>query len=211
MNKKIIWGVVVLVMLTIAGYFILNRDSKYIQGSNTPNANTPTKPVENTNSSKSYSNSEYGFSIDYPQNFEINKTNTSGGFLLALEDKSKVFPNPDVKNLILVEARSAKNEVSFESYIKKYPVLDSNTNKSYIFTPRVINGKTFYYTLTERFEGTLSFEYCIFNNNNVLCFHSISNGVAWSDENLDVEADSTHVALKKMLESLKFNLVDKVN
>lgn len=214
MNKKVILGVILLVILVIGGYFVFNRDYKGTQESNTSNTNTTTNtiPVENNaNSSKTYSNSQYGFSIDYPQNYEIYNTNTSNGYTLTLVDKSKVFPNSDVKNLILVEARSAKNEVSFDSYIKKYPLLDSNTNKAYTFTPRIINGKTFYYTLTERFEGTLSFEYCIINNNNVLCFHSISNGVAWSDENLNVEADSTHVALKKMLESLKFNLVGKVS
>lgn len=214
MNKKIIWGIILLAILVIGGYFVFNRDYKNSQELNTSNTNTPTNtiPVENNaNSSKTYSNSQYGFSIDYPQNYEIYNTNTSNGYTLTLVDKSKVFLNSDVKNLILVEARSAKNEVSFDSYIKKYPLLDSNTNKAYTFTPRIINGKTFYYTLTERFEGTLSFEYCIINNNNVLCFHSISNGVAWSDENLNVEADSTHVALKKMLESLKFNLVGKVS
>lgn len=214
MNKKIIWGIILLAILVIGGYFVFNRDYKNSQELNTSNTNTPTNtiPVENNvNSSKTYSNSQYGFSIDYPQNYEIDKTNTSGSFLVTLVDKSKVFPNPDVKNLILVEARSAKNEVSFDSYIKKYPLLDSNSNRPYTFTSRVIGGKTFYYTLTERFEGALSFEYCIINNNNVLCFHSISNGVAWSDKNLDVEADSTHVALKKMLESLRFDLVGKVS
>jgi hypothetical protein len=214
MNKKIIWGIILLVILVIGGYFIFNRDSKYTQELNASNTNTSTNTIpaeNNANSSKTYSNPQYGFSIDYPQNYEIDKTNTSGSFLVTLVDKSKVFPNPDVKNLILVDARSAKNEVSFDSYIKKYPILNSNVNKPYTFTSRVIGGKTFYYTLTERFEGTLSFEYCILNNNNVLCFHSISNGVAWSDENLNVEADSTHVALKKMLESLKFNSVSKAS
>lgn len=207
MNKKNISIVIILIIL-IGGYFVLNTK---IKNTIALDKYSNTVKTENNNSSNTYLNSQYGFSIDYPQNYEIDKTNTSGSFLVTLVDKSKVFPNPDVKNLITIDVQSAKNEITFDSYIKKYPLLDSNTNKAYTFTPRIINGKTFYYTLTERFEGTLSFRYCIINANNLICFNSISNGVAWSDKNLDVEADSTHVALKKMLESLRFDLVGKVS
>lgn len=193
--KKIIAWVLVLIVLAGGVYWINKLSYKatpLVQDS-----------INSTDSWKAYTNNKYGFSFRYPQNYILYGEN-SNGYLAMFRDQSKVFPNPDVHNLIMVGAFPANKEVSFDNYIKKYPKVNGNTNRPFVFTPRVLGKNTFYYTLTERFEGTLSFVYCILNNDAVLCFHSESNGVAWSDENLDVEVDSTHVALRNILSTIKF-------
>ncbi len=153
---------------------------------------------------KTYKNDKFGFEFNYPQNYVTLNRDTSNGFIAMFRDQSKVFPNPDVANLIMIDVSSARKEVLFENYIKKYPRVNSNTNRPYEFTPRTLGKNTFYYTLTERFEGTLSFMYCILNNDTVSCFHSESNGVDWTNQDLDVDSDSTHAALRSILATLKF-------
>lgn len=167
-------------------------------------SNNKVGDISLTSDWKTYKNEKYGFEFNYPQNYATLNRDTSNGFIAMFRDQSKVFPNPDVANLIMIDASSAKNEVSFENYIKKYPRVSGNTNRPYEFTPRTLGKNTFYYTLTERFEGTLSFMYCILNNDTVSCFHSESNGVDWTNQDLDVDSDSTHAALRSILATLKF-------
>jgi hypothetical protein len=153
---------------------------------------------------KTYTNSQYGFSINYPQKYVFAKPVTSPGDVVQWFDSSKVFTNPEAKNLINISILSANGEPSFTDYISKYPILNGNTDRPFQFTPRVIGSNKFYYTQTERFEGTLSYDYYLLRGNALYRFSSVSQGVAWTDPDLDTENDSTHATLKEMLATLKF-------
>ena len=160
--------------------------------------NEPSKDFE------TYTNNQYGLRLDYPSIFAAVKNGT--GFLLVLENKSKDFPNNSIYNKITVSVMPAKGTKSVNEYLAQYPIINGNTNKPFSFTERKLGSNTFYYAQTERFEGTLSFRYLILKGDNIFDFSSISEGVAWTDPNLDVENDSTHSYLKGILTTLWISL-----
>ncbi len=180
--------VIIALIVIGGGVYIYNKNS----------VETPDK------SSKTYTNTQYKFSFNYPSVFTISNQNIGQEGLVLLRDSSKTFPNTDLHNQILVSAFSAKGATSFADYLTKYPIVDANSNRPLNFVQRTLGSNIFYYAQTERFEGTLSYSYYLLKGDTIFDFTSISHGVAWTDPNLDVENDSTHSFLKGLLTSLRF-------
>src|SRR3989344_4238787 len=67
MNKKIIWGVIVVVILVVGGWYLLKPAC-------TDDCDGELREISNATSTsqlKTYSNSQYGFEIKYPTQFQI--------------------------------------------------------------------------------------------------------------------------------------------
>lgn len=201
--------VIAVVILIAGGIYLANN-----KGTDSNSGDTNTTTAVATNDWKTYINYENGaFSIDYPSTFvPDDRTTQDTGYLIGIYDKArdlKEKPDPLSNtgfhlSAVYITTKSVGGISSFPEYVEKYPIVNGNNNRPFEFKTRVIGANTFYYTQTERFEGTLSFSYYIIHGGTLYRFDSVSNGVAWSDSDLDVEADSTHATLRKMLETFKF-------
>jgi hypothetical protein len=198
MNKKIIWGIVVVVLIAIGVVY-------YYKSTWISDPKIPTEENVLTSDRKTYVNDQVGISLKIPKTFLPSTQKTAPEYLIVFYDSQKDFPNPEVRNLMSIHKPiSADGAASFPDYIEKYPLINANNNKPYQFISRTLGSNTFYFMQTERFEGTLSYAYFTFHNGMVYRFDSTSQGVAWSDQSLDVEADPVHLVLKESLSSLKF-------
>ncbi len=72
------------------------------------------------------------------------------------------------------------------------------------YAPVIINGKTFYGIVVERFEGVVNSAYYLARTNDVLEFEVVEPDVAnWTDPKLKVDDLPEHQALLKMLSTLQ--------
>lgn len=150
---------------------------------------------------KTYSNTQYGFSLKYDANFGLVAAGKENGQVAAFLNQVQVAAQVGEPNSIRVFVDSAQGASSFAEYQAKHLIIDGPPIS---FKARTIGANTFYYARTERFEGTLSFDYYFLRGNKLYRFASLAHGVDWTNPNLDEENESTHLALRQMLATLEF-------
>ena len=183
-----------------------NKNTSEINHSKTTEG-TPPKALLPLPSASLYRDTTRGFEFEYPKGFSPSgKGGVGNGFVISLYSDSTGPADGGKQSSINIFAVSAKDATSFSDYHFKYPITNADNGVPYKFTPRVLGSNTFYYTRTERFEGTLAFTYYIVHAGTLYSFKSVSEGVAWSDPKLDEENDPVNVALREMLATFKFTL-----
>lgn len=193
MNKKYLAGILGLVSIALFVGYVSTRK-------------TPPVPLPDQ-SLKTYTNTQFGFSVQYPYDFFV----TQGGpnsIVATFSQGNGAWASPQN---VRIEVVPASNSADVLQYLSKYPVLNPNSGQPFQFTKRSIAGRDFYFTQTERFEGVLSYAYYTLQNGKIFIFTSISRGVDWTNQNLDVENDPAHLVLKNMLETLEFSSSLNVN
>ena len=183
-----------------------NKNTSEVNHSKTTESTPPKAPPSTpVPSSSLYWDTTRGFEFGYPKGFSPSgKGGVGNGFVVSLYEDSGGPVDGGRQSAINIFAVSAKDATSFSDYHFKYPITNADNGVPYKFTPRILGSNTFYYTRTERFEGTLSFTYYIVHAGTLYRFVSSSEGVAWSDPKLDEENDPIHVALREMLATFKF-------
>ncbi len=115
--------------------------------------------------------------------------------------------NATIKDRIDIKKLDIFSGNNFQDVIIKNTIFDGsglNPESWSQFEEVKMGNNLFYKILTGRFEGSLSYSYYLVHGNTIYDFSFLSHGVDWTNPNLDQEADSTHIVLKKMLETLEF-------
>ena len=150
---------------------------------------------------KTYRNGNVGFTFSYPTNWEEGTFGRDDEFINILNGQNQIEAR------LLGPFKCKCTDKELEQILVSDVIYDgSGKHPQSIneFTKITIANNQFYKIRTSRFEGTLSYNYYLPKDNRVLVLSFTSQGVAWTDPNLDEESDSTHVVLKQILSTFKF-------
>ncbi len=149
-----------------------------------------------------YENETAGLEISYPPS--CSEAETLSRNIVTFSCKGK---DPTLQDTIGIRKIDVPAGKDFKDVIIENTIFDGsglNPESWSEFKETKIGDYTFYKIRTGRFEANLSYSYYLVRGNMIYDFAFLSHGVVdWTDPNLDEEADSTHVILKQMLQTLK--------
>ncbi|MBA3551061.1 hypothetical protein H0W32_02545, partial [Patescibacteria group bacterium] len=177
MNKKIITIVALVAVLIIGGVLVYSAS----QGSNDvpvviptdtePSTTTPSVtpitdvPTPSDTSTRTYRNETHGFEFKYPSLYRNSTAERSSNIPIVTLEKtdSAIGVNSIVPKLGQTYQQALIADVVFDG--------SGEHPKSFNeFKTRQINGKTFHWIVTGRFEAIISINYYLKHNDNILVF-----------------------------------------
>ena len=219
--KELLAGVVILLVIGIAGFFYRNTlEHPNVPAGPTATACTQEAKICPDGTSVGRSGPDCAFAVCAPPNTEDAELGI--GFVIP----TGYTANPDAigaePTLSAVFEKPSKGSVPNTILIRSYPIPAGKTasdvmlaHTTYVssgkaatsmseFKTKLIQGKTFYSVVLERFEGQVESAYYLPRANDVLEFEVQEKDVTnWTDSKLDVETLPEHQALLKMLATLQ--------
>lgn len=221
--KKFLFAIVLLVLIGIAGFFYRNALEHPIgpvATSTVPTACTLEAKVCPDGTSVGRTGPSCAFAPCLPPNVELPLISIA----FALPSGYSENKNATGNDASLVASYQKASEVagSFHTIlVRRYPIPAGATAESVMlantlyessgkmptsmkeFSPVIVNGKTFYSIVLERFEGQVHSAYYLTRANDVLRFEVLERDVTnWTDSTLIVANLPAHQALLKMLSTL---------
>lgn len=213
MNKKIIAilvGIVIIGIVGLLAYFAWNNSSTSVVSNNPDTTTEPVTdtPTPNDSQTRTYKNTEQGIEFMYPATYRNSTAERSSNVPIVTLEKND-NSNSYIDNSIVVKSIVPKSGQSYQQAIIEDVIFDGSGDhpKSFAeFKSRIINGKTYHWIVTGRFEAVVGVNYYLQRENDILVFTSTSHDVLeWTDPNFNVENDVTHTDLRTILGSLKLS------
>lgn len=150
---------------------------------------------------------QIGISFVLPPGFSANASSTSDtSSIIAAYEKSMMADPKDaiVVRRYVIPAGKDANDVMLANTM--YESSGTQPKSMQVFTPVIINGKTYQTIVVERFEAQVHSVYYLPRTNDVLRFEVVEHNVKnWSDAKLDPSTLPGHKALLGMLSTLQTN------
>lgn len=220
--KQLIAGIVLLIVIGVGAFFYRNsleHPVSLVATSTTPVACTADAKIcpDGTSVGRSGPNCEFA-ACAFP-----NAEDKAIG--LSFVVPANYIANPDAigadETLRAVFEKTSKGQVPHTIVIRDYKIPTGKTTNETIlantmyessgnqpksiteFKPVIVNGKTFYSAVLERFEGQIHSVYYLPRTTDVLRFEILEKDVSgWSDPNLGIENLPEHKALLQMLSTV---------
>lgn len=147
-------------------------------------------------------------SFSYPNSWQFDKTE-NGAFSICRDFGSGASPRSGCIAIRALDPSrcpcSAAALVRFMMDDAVYDASGAHPSSASAFQKVSLGGREFYRIRTGRFEGTLGYNYYLPDRNRIYVFSFRSQGVDWTNPDLDEDADPVHAALKSILAGLRIN------
>ena len=158
-----------------------------------------------------YTNTQYGFELKYPQSL-VTTSNSSpqNGDIVEFVSKTSLRGADMPEKIISIKriGDTPTNQTSLEKILTTYTIFDASGMSPQSlseFAQERIGNNTFYSIRIGRFEGVVSFAYYLVNEKGVFKFDVISQGVEnWMEPTFNEQTDAGRVLLKQILGTLSF-------
>ena len=163
-------------------------------------------PVEIDSNLKTYTNNQYNFEFKYSSKFITTSAYTEN-IVLALQNNDnknqRISTLPDIYLRVLEIPRGQTSEsIMNKNVVSGGMGWDENSiNK---ITTKKIGQNLVYYVRTGVFEGILTTNYFVVNDNHIYAFVVNSNPVDWTNPNYKIEDDQLNKDFLEILSTFKF-------
>jgi hypothetical protein len=221
--KQLIAGVVIILVIGVAGFFYRNVTEHAVQPLATTTGSiacTSDAKVCPDGASVGRTGPSCAFPACPPPNVEVPEANiafvlpfgyvqteagTSTQETLRIYEKEGIASGTpqviDIKHYAIPAGKSADDAILANAV---HATSGKPAKAMTEFTIEVIGGKSFYVFQTERFEGTVETAYFLPRANDVLRFDVVERNVTnWSDSKLNISALPEHAVLETMLATLQ--------
>ncbi len=214
MNKKIITILAVVAVIIIGGILVYSAsksadeavvvapvDNELTTSTSTPPTSPVVdKPTPSDSTTRTYRNETYGFEFRYPASYRNSTAERSSNVPIVTLEKTD--------SAIGIKSIVPKSGQTYQQALIEDVIFDGSGDhpKSFSeFKTRQVNGRTFHWIVTGRFEGIIAINYYYKHNNDILAFTTQTRNVEeWTESSFNIENDVTHVDLKAILETFRF-------
>ncbi len=209
--KALAYGFVIVsigISIAVGGYLLGANKSKpqpATQISVTPSL-SPVPTVDPIATWKTYTNTQSGFELKYPQKF-LPVNVVDGKSILAFTDRSNTKQRLSTLPDISLRTFTINSGDDYRNLLIKDAVFSGSGMhpKSFgEFSSKKIGDNAVYHIQTGRFEGVLSINYYLVIKNQIFAFTLTSSPVDWTNANFKSESDPLNQILLQILSTFKF-------